>query len=89
MINFRKYPTITKVVIPNNVALSDTNFNWTFASMKNLNTVELPNDKLTNMYGTFSNCINLIGPPVCGENVIIMANAYYECKNLTGSPVCG
>ena len=89
MIDFRQYSNLTKVVIPNNVQLSNTRFDSTFMNMKNLQTVEIPYEKITSMFRTFEKCTNLTSSPVCGPNVTEMRNAYYQCANLTGSPVCG
>lgn len=88
MINFIQYNNVTKIIIPNGVRLSNSNFSWTFARMKTLMNSHIPNS-VTDMWATYFSCSNLKGPPVCGERVTDMNHAYYGCSNLTGSPVCG
>ena len=38
MINFKKYPQLTKVVIPSNITLSNADFRNMFSNMQNLKT---------------------------------------------------
>ena len=54
MINFKQYPNLTKVVIPNKVRLSTTDFNNAFCDMMNLQSVQL-SDKITNLSNAFTN----------------------------------
>ena len=55
MINFKQYPNLTKIVIPNKVRLSTTDFNNAFCDMMNLQSVQL-SDKITNLSNAFTNC---------------------------------
>ena len=88
MMNFRQYANVTKIVIPDKVQLSSTNFSNAFRQMSKIKEIEVP-AKLTNMFNTFYYCSNLISHPICGDKVINMYGAYGHCFNLTGSPVCG
>ena len=88
MMNFRQYTRMTKCVIPNNILLTSTDFNYAFYPMRSLKIVQIPNS-VTNMASTYSGCWNLTGSLVCGNNVTNMRSTYYMCNNLTGSPVCG
>lgn len=88
MIKFKQYDSVTKIVIPNEVQLSSTNFDNAFASMLNVKEISIPSS-VTIISNTYSGCSNLTGSPVCGNNVVNMHKAYYCCNNLTGSPVCG
>ena len=54
MINFKQYPNLTKVVIPNSVRLSTTDFSNAFCDMMNLQSVQL-SDKITNLSNAFTN----------------------------------
>ena len=84
MMNFRNYPQITKVVIPDNVQLSHTTN--LFSNMRNLQSVYLPKH-ITIYNNTFRDCISL-QQAVCGDNVTNMDSAYRGCTNLT-TAVCG
>ena len=88
MMNFKAYNNITKIVIPDNVQLSNNYFYNKFSEMKNLQSVSLPNS-VNSLNSTFQNCLSLNMSPWCGNNVTDMRNAYYNCSNLTGSPICG
>ena len=95
MINFRQYPQLTKIVIPNNVMntyllnKSTINISNWFSELKNLQTVELNNyDRVLDMSYAYYNCISLKDSPQSGYNTQNMTYAYYGCSNLTGSPVC-
>ena len=89
MMNFRKYPNITEIGIPNGINLVNTSFYNAFNNMRNLVTSEFNHPNVTSMANTYYNCYNLTSSPVCGNNVIDMSRAYYNCYNLTGNPVCG
>ena len=89
MLNFRKYPNLTSVTVPNNVMLSTNNLSFAFRDMRNLVSVNFNHPNVTNMNNTYMSCFNLTGSPVCGDNVTDMSYTYYYCRNLTGSPVCG
>ena len=39
MINFKQYPNVTKIVIPNNVELTNNNFAGKFQNLENLETI--------------------------------------------------
>ena len=88
MMNFKAYNNVTKIVIPDNVQLSNNSFYNKFSGMKNLQSVSLPNS-VNFLANTFSSCLSLNMSPWCGNNVTNMMNAYDSCYNLTGSPVCG
>ena len=89
MINFRKYPNMTRAVIPSNITLSTNNFSNAFNNMRNLVTSEFNHPNVNNMSFTYYNCSNLTGNPVCGNKVTDMYMTYFNCTNLTGSPICG
>ena len=87
MMNFRIYPQVTKISIPNNLILSSTNFSGAFYNMKNLKTIELP-DTITNIVQICYNC-NSLTTAFCGNNVVgNVRSAYFNCRNLTEA-VCG
>ena len=89
MINFRKHPSMTEVVIPNGITLINNKFNAQFYNMQNLVISEFNHPDVTGMFRTYQNCRNLTGAPACGENVTNMVQTYQNCTNLTGAPVCG
>ena len=86
MINFRNYPQLTKVVIPNAINLKNNNFSNAFKHLSNLVSVDLHNGVSNISYG-FYNCINLT-TAVCGPNVTNLSYAYDNCANLT-TAACG
>lgn len=88
MIDFRGYSNATEIIIPDEITLSTTDFNWMFSYMDNLKIVKIPNN-ITNMHSTFFYCNNLTSSPVCGDNVTDMRDAYTYCIKLMGSPACG
>ena len=76
MLNFRSYPNLTRVSIPNNVSLSTGNMSNAFSDMENLIVSDFNHPNITNMAYAYANCIKLTGSPVCGPNVTYMAYAY-------------
>ena len=61
MINFKQYPNITRIKIPNNLNLSNTDFSDKFSNMSNLKTIEGISKYTTNMCNSYRGCINLTG----------------------------
>ena len=53
MLNFRSYPNLTRVVIPNKVQLSNNSISYAFDSMINLVTVDFNHSNINNMHGTY------------------------------------
>ena len=84
MINFRKYPSLTKVVMANSIQRTDNSLYNAFYNMRNLTSANIPNT-VTNMSSTYWNCQNLTGSPVCGNNVTSMSSTYRNCYNLHGN----
>lgn len=87
MINFRQYPTITKVIIPNNVQLSTNDFSNAFSNLIHLQRIEIPMNGVVNITNMCRNCTNLT-TAVCGNNVTNMYSTYQNCTKLT-KVVCG
>ena len=94
--NFRNYPKITEVVIPDGVKLQNdaVQLFYNMTKLISVNIHENVLNSITNMYGTFGITAfafgtNLTGSPICGDKVANMSHAYMNCYKLNGSPVCG
>ena len=87
MINFKAYPQLTEINIPDLVRSSTTSYYNAFRGMTNLQKISNIHKNVTNMAYAYQYCTNLT-TAVCGPNVTNMRNAYNNCRNLT-TAVCG
>lgn len=78
---FKDYPYLKKVVIPNSVSLTNTDFTLLFSSLRRLVEVHLPNS-VTNINITFAGCSNLTTVVIEGKPTS-MQQAFNGCVRLS------
>jgi hypothetical protein len=56
MINFRQYPNLTKIIIPNKITLTNNNFSNAFSTMRKLTSSSFNHPNVTNMSFAYEFC---------------------------------
>ena len=74
--NFRQYPNLTSITIPNSVKFSNNSFYMQFYGMQNLKTCLFDYKNVNNMSQVYYDCKSLTDSPFCGNNVTDMSGMF-------------